>query len=88
MAFGRRAWFARSAIRSSSIPHVTLIDFDFVLLANSAELLLKGHRPMVFGLTLDVIDHLRHGRLADRERAVAGLPMEIGQITRPLLDPL
>jgi hypothetical protein len=62
---------AQRANRSFSIPHVTLIDFDFMLLANPAELLLEGHRPMVFGLTRDAIDHLRHCRLADRERAVA-----------------
>ena len=37
-------------IADESIPHVTLIDFDFMLLADQVEFLLNGHRPMVFGL--------------------------------------
>lgn len=68
---------AQRAKRSYSIPRIALINLDFVLLTDQAEFLLERPRTMVLRLTFDIIDHLRHRRLADRECAVTGLPMKI-----------
>src|SRR5262249_52729220 len=73
---------------SISIPDVTLVDRDPVLLANAAELLLERHHSVVIFLILDIFPQRLHMGWADRKRAISGLPMESLQLRLVLLDPL
>src|SRR5689334_22355751 len=60
-----------------SIPDVALIILDFVTVQKLAELVLVMHAGVVFVLVLDVDAHLLNVRRADRERAIAVLPVEV-----------
>ena len=71
----------------SSIPHVTLIEFDLILAQPLAILLLKGLCPMMFLLGVDVVYQTLQSAEFRRECSIASLPKE-RSINVPLLfDP-
>lgn len=67
-----------------SIPHVSLVPFDVVPLQQSAVLVLKILRSMMRFLIRDVSLHFTQFGLANREVAVAALPLKIS-VRRPLI---
>ena len=63
-------------VRIISVPHVSLIDFDLVLLANESILFLKRKLCVVLLLISDVYIHRVTYRMAHGKCPVAGLPRE------------
>ncbi len=49
---------AQRAKSSSSIPYVSFVNLDTVLLADGAEFVLKRRLPMVFSLAVNVSDNI------------------------------
>ncbi len=60
---------------AESIPDKSFVEFDVVLLKHRAQLVLIGHLSMVVLMMDNVIADAWTLRLTDRERTVAGLPM-------------
>ena len=60
--------------RLNSLPQVSFVVGNAVLLEQSQELLLECHLPMVLLLGLDVLDGLFQLRHADTERPIFRLP--------------
>src|SRR5439155_931909 len=72
---------------NGSIPHISLVPFDAMTAEELAKLVLECHLAMMLFLIRDVPFDDRHVRLADGERAVPALPIEVLQVGRLILDP-
>src|SRR5258707_359969 len=57
-------------LRAPLIPHIALVELNFVALEEAAEFLLKRALLMMLGLVPDIRAHIRDHRLADRKSAI------------------
>src|SRR5579863_9150447 len=71
----------------SSIPEIFFRELDAVLSQQLAELILERYLLMVFRLIGDIAPHLLILRPAHRECAIAGLPGELFQGGKGLVNP-
>ena len=75
----RHVWIINSE-RVESVPHVPLVECNFISFQQKPELILKGNLSMMLLLPLDIIMYRRKLREADGENAITVLPRELPQI--------
>ena len=73
--------------RAHLIPEVFFVAICAVFLEEGQILFLKGSRPMMFELLLDVIDRFLKLRDTNAERTITLLPGKVSEIWKGLVNP-
>ena len=70
-----------------SVPKITLVVFDPMLLEQGQEFLLKSHSPMMLGLALNVLNDFIQLRHAGPKGPILNLPLEALMLREGIMHP-